>query len=207
MGECGQGRPQTEELPFPVYCRRLRDCFLFDLPAPVRGRSLFVRWFLSPSYRAVASFRLAQWLSRKRMKPLAHWVASRARTVTGAEINLRARIGPRLRLPHPNGVVIGAGVVIGPDVRIMQQVTIGGPGREVDTRSGPRYPVVEAGVNVYAGAKIVGPMRIGARASIGANAVVVDDVPEGALAVGVPARVIPAPDRKHSRSQCGTREG
>lgn len=196
-------RPGDDAAPldFPVYCSRLRDCFTFDLAKPAGRGELISRWFLHPPYRAVASFRLAQWFYRRRLIKTARWILVRSRIRTGAEIHVTARIGPRLKLPHPNGVVIGAGVVIGPDVRILQQVTVGGPGREVDTGSQRRYPVVEAGANIYAGARVIGPMTIGAGASIGANAVVVGDVPPGALAVGVPAKVIPPEQRKHSRSR------
>lgn len=190
-----------EAIDFPIFCDRLRDCFTFDLRAPKRRRTLIWLWFTHPPYRAVASFRLAQWLARRGYKRGAKWVLWRARAATGAEVHLKARVGPRLRLGHPNGVVIGAGVLIGPDVTILQQVTIGGPGREITTGEAPRYPIVGKGTNIYAGAKIVGPRRIGARASIGANAVVVGDVPDGALAVGVPARVIPAAARRQSRSR------
>jgi serine O-acetyltransferase len=189
----------SEALEFPIHCERLRACFTFDLRKPAGLRELCQRWFFDPSYRAVVSLRIAQWLHQGGRIRLAKWVLVRMRVATGAEIHETARIGPRLRLPHPNGVVIGGGVVIGPDVTILQQVTIGGPGREIDTGSGRRYPVIGARVYVYAGAKIVGPMTIGADASIGANAVVVSDVPDGALAVGVPARVIAADERGQPR--------
>jgi serine O-acetyltransferase len=105
--------------------------------------------------------------------------------VSGADIPLNARhVGGGLMLPHPNGIVIHPDAVIGPNVLLFQQVTIGSGG------SKPGVPVLGSGVCVGAGAKILGGIRVGTNARIGANAVVISDVPDGATAVGVPARVI-----------------
>lgn len=86
-------------------------------------------------------------------------------------------------MPHPNGIVIHPDAVIGPNCLIFQQVTIG-------LRDGPGAPRIGGHVDVGAGAKILGPVTIGNHAKIGANAVVLSDVPEGATAVGIPAKVI-----------------
>ncbi|WP_299819465.1 serine acetyltransferase [uncultured Jannaschia sp.] len=102
--------------------------------------------------------------------------------VTQADIPLNANIEGGLILPHPNGVVIHPTAQIGPNCLLFQQVTIG----TVEGRSGT--PVLEERVDVGAGARILGPVRIGHHARIGANAVVVTDVPAGAIAVGIPAR-------------------
>jgi serine O-acetyltransferase len=88
-----------------------------------------------------------------------------------------------LLLPHPNGVVIHPDAVIGPNCLIFQQVTIG-------TRDGSTPPVIGGHVDIGAGAKILGALSIGDHASIGANAVVIRDVPEGTTAVGIPAKII-----------------
>ena len=85
-------------------------------------------------------------------------------------------------MPHPNGVVIAPNAVIGPNCLLFQQVTIGA------TTHG--YPELGGGIDVGAGARILGPIRIGNHAKIGANAVVVTDIPVGATAIGVPARVV-----------------
>ena len=103
--------------------------------------------------------------------------------VTGADIPLGCRIGGGLLLPHPNGVVIHGDVVLGPNCLIFQQVTLGSNGAGVPTIGGQ--------VDFGAGAKVIGPVTIGDHALIGANAVVVCDVPAWASAVGVPARVLP----------------
>lgn len=104
--------------------------------------------------------------------------------VTGADIPLNSRIGGGLLIPHPNGIVIHPGVRIGPNCLLFQQVTIGHAKDGVPTLGGH--------VDVGAGAKLLGPITIGDHAIIGANAVVTVDVPAGATAVGVPARILPA---------------
>jgi len=101
---------------------------------------------------------------------------------TGADIPLNAQIGGGLLLPHPNGVVIHPGAVIGPNCLIFQQVTIG-------ARDSSGAPVIGGHVDIGAGAKILGPVAIGHHAKIGANAVVTIDVPGGATAIGIPAVV------------------
>lgn len=105
--------------------------------------------------------------------------------LSGAEIPLNTSIGGGLIMPHPNGVIIHESAVIGPNCSIFQQVTIGVTG----TR--PGAPVIGGHVNIGAGAKILGRVHVGSHSRIGANAVVIRDVPEGAIAVGVPARIIP----------------
>jgi serine O-acetyltransferase len=103
--------------------------------------------------------------------------------VTGADIPLNCTIDGGLLLPHPNGVVLHPSARIGPNCLIMQQVTIGGHGG----REG--VPTLGGHVDIGAGAKLLGPIRIGNHARIGANAVVLTDVPDSCIAVGVPARI------------------
>ena len=106
----------------------------------------------------------------------------------GIEVPARLSIGPGLVIPHTQGIVIGAGY-IGSNVTIYQQVTLGA--KLADFRYDvAQRPHVCDGVVLTAGAKVIGPVRIGERATVGANAVVLSDVPAGALAVGVPARIV-----------------
>lgn len=106
--------------------------------------------------------------------------------VTGADIPLGCQIGGGLLLPHPNGIVIHPDARIGQNCLIFQQVTLGTGGPQ------PGAPVLAAGVDIGAGAKVLGGVVIGERALIGANAVVLCDVPAGATAVGIPARILHA---------------
>lgn len=106
--------------------------------------------------------------------------------VTGAEIPVVSQIEGGLLIPHPNGIVIHPYALIGPNCLIFQQVTIGTRGSEH-----PGHPILEGHVDVGTGAKILGPVRICKHANIGANAVVITDVPEATSVVGIPAKPIP----------------
>lgn len=105
--------------------------------------------------------------------------------LTSSDIDIRARFGEELRLPHPTGIVIHENVKIGTNCMIMQQVTIG-------QLSGEGVPIIGSNVYIGAGAKVLGPIRIGDGARIGANAVVLIDLPSESTAVGVPAKIIRA---------------
>jgi serine O-acetyltransferase len=143
--------------------------------------------FWDPGRRLLRTIRRYQyWRERGGLLPrwICKWLVLRHRfwtVITGADIALDCQIGGGLAIPHPNGIVIHPDAAIGVNCLIFQQVTIG-------TRARPGAPVIEGGVNIGAGAKILGPVRIGAHASIGANALVIRDVPPGAVAVGVPAQ-------------------
>lgn len=105
--------------------------------------------------------------------------------VTGADVPLNSQIGGGLLMPHPNGIVIHPGAQIGPNCLLFQQVTIG------ETSGG--VPHLGGHVDVGAGAKLIGKITIGDHAKIGANAVVTIDVPAGATAIGVPAKIVETP--------------
>lgn len=105
----------------------------------------------------------------------------------GIYVSSRARIGESLSLPHPTGIVIGAGCIVGSGVSIYQNVTLGASSRTIGE---VRYPQVGDNTTIYAGAVLVGPIKVGSECVIGANAVVVSDIPDGATAVGVPARIM-----------------
>ena len=112
--------------------------------------------------------------------------------VTGADIPINTRIGGGLLLPHPNGIVIHPSVVIGPNCLIFQQVTLG--------MAHGGVPLVGGHVDIGAGAKVIGPVRLGDHSNVGANAVVMVDVPAGATAVGVPARIVGGSKEIRTRS-------
>jgi serine O-acetyltransferase len=127
---------------------------------------------------------------REGLRLPARLVSQASRWLTGVEIHPGAVIGRRFFIDHAMGVVIGETAEIGDDVMLYHGVTLGGRSME----RVKRHPTLEDGVTVGAGARILGPIVIGAGAQIGANAVVVKDVPPGAVVVGVPGRVVtPAP--------------
>ena len=118
-------------------------------------------------------------------------LSSAARALTGVDIHPEARIGRRVFIDHATGVVIGQTAEVGNDVVIFHGVTLGG----VAMTPGKRHPTVGDHVMIGAGAKVLGPITVGTGVKIGANAVVVKDVPCGNVAIGVPARLLPKPEK------------
>jgi serine O-acetyltransferase len=139
-----------------------------------------------PGLHALLIHRVAHRLWRWRFYWLARFVSHIGRWLTGIEIHPGAQIGQRVFIDHGMGVVIGETAVIGDDCTLYHGVTLGG----TSWNKGKRHPTLEANVVVGAGAKILGPITVGAGAKIGSNAVVVKDVPQGATAVGIPARIV-----------------
>jgi serine O-acetyltransferase len=139
-----------------------------------------------PGLHALMVHRLAQRLWCWNLKWLARFVSHLGRWLTGIEIHPGAQIGRRVFIDHGMGVVIGETAEIGDDSTLYHGVTLGG----TSWNKGKRHPTLGKGVVVGAGAKILGPILIGDGARVGSNAVVVKDVPAGATAVGIPARII-----------------
>lgn len=146
------------------------------------------RWevLLYPGLWAVAWHRVAHWLFGAELFFLARLVNHTARFLTGIDIHPGAKIGRHLFIDH-GYTVIGETALIGDNVTIYQCVTLGGT-NPANGVGGKRHPTLEDNVIVGSGAQILGPIVIGQRARVGANAVVTDDVPEGATMVGVKAR-------------------
>ena len=139
-----------------------------------------------PGFHALLSHRVAHRLWRWRLRWLARFLSHLARWLTGIEIHPGATIGRRVFIDHGMGVVIGETAEIGDDTTLYHGVTLGG----TTWNKGKRHPTLGKGVVVGAGAKILGPLVVGDYAKVGSNAVVVKDVPPGATAVGIPARII-----------------
>jgi len=146
------------------------------------------RWevLLYPGIWALAFHRVAHWLYRGDLFFLARFVNHVARLFTAIDIHPGATIGRNFFIDH-GFVVIGETAEIGDDVTIYQQVTLGGTNPS-DGVPGKRHPTIGDGAIIGSGAQVLGPIHVGARARIGANAVVTRDVPEGATMVGIPAR-------------------
>ena len=150
------------------------------------ARSALEILLLYPGVRAVRSHRRANWLWRHNMKFLARYVSQRCRKKTGIEIHPGATIGRRLVIDHGMGIVIGETAQIGDDVLLYQGVTLGGTGKD----KGKRHPTIGDNVLIGSGAKVLGPFSVGSGSRVAAGAVVLEEVPPDATAVGVPAKVV-----------------
>ena len=143
-------------------------------------------FLLYPGVKAIRMHRRANFFYRHKMFFIARYISQKAVRLTGIEIHPGATIGRRLVIDHGTGVVIGETTEIGDDVLIYQGVTLGGTGKEV----GKRHPTIGNNVMISSGAKVLGPFKVGDNARIASGAVVLEEVPEGATVVGVPARVV-----------------
>lgn len=155
-----------------------------------------------PGVHAIVLHRLSHWLWGLQLRWMGRLVSHLARFMTGIEIHPGATVGRRFFIDHGMGVVIGETAVIGDDVTLYHGVTLGG----TSWVKGKRHPTLEDGVVIGAGAQILGPITVGARAKVGSNAVVVKNVPAGTTAVGNPARIIDtvqAQKREEKASQMG----
>jgi len=155
-----------------------------------------------PGVHALAMHRLAHRLWRARFHWLARWVSQWSRFFTGIEIHPGATIGRRVFIDHGTGVVIGETAEVGDDCTIYQGVTLGGTSLD----RAKRHPTLGRGVVVGAGAKVLGPFLVGDGARIASNAVVVREVPAGATAIGIPARIMTDSDkvrREHQAAKMG----
>lgn len=141
-----------------------------------------------PGIHAVISHRIAHFFYMRKHRIIARIISQISRFFTGIEIHPGAKIGKGLFIDHGMGVVIGETAEVGDFVTMFHGATLGGIGSD----SGKRHPTVGNNVLIGAGAKVLGPIRIGDGAKIGAMAVVLADVPQGATAVGVPAHIIPS---------------
>lgn len=150
------------------------------------ARSKLEVFLLYPSINALIVYRIAHKLYNKKCFFLARLLSQLARFFTGIEIHPGAKIGKGLFIDHGMGVVIGETAEVGDNVTIYHGVTLGGTGKD----KGKRHPTVKDNVIIGAGAKVLGPITIGNNVKVGANSVVLKDVPDNATAVGMPAKII-----------------
>ena len=150
------------------------------------ARSKLEIFLLYSGVHAILYYRLAHWLHRHQLCFLARFVSQWARFWTGIEIHPGATIGRRLVIDHGTGIVIGETTEIGDDVLLYQGVTLGGTGKDL----GKRHPTLGNNVMGGAGAQVLGPITLRDTARIAAGAVVLQCVPAGATAVGVPAQIV-----------------
>jgi serine O-acetyltransferase len=148
--------------------------------------SSFELFFNYPGLWALFFYRQAHWFYTKGLRFLPRLISGLGQFLTTIDIHPAAQIGRRVFIDHGVGVVIGETTIIGNDVLIYQQVTLGG----VSLSHGKRHPTLKNNVVIGAGSKILGNITIGENSKVGANSVVVKDVPADSTAIGIPARVI-----------------
>ena len=150
-----------------------------------------------PGVKAVFFHRIANFFSIAKFDLIARIISQLSRFLTGIEIHPKAKIGKNLFIDHGMGVVIGETSEIGNNVTIYHMVTLGGIAPSInsnDQRNIKRHPTIEDEVVIGSGAQVLGPVRVGSCAKIGANAVVTKDVPEKAVMVGIPAKNVGVAD-------------
>lgn len=150
------------------------------------ARSNLEIMLLYPGFKAVRMHRRAHWFYNHKMYFLARYISQRCVKKTNIEIHPGAQIGRRFFIDHGTGVVIGETAVIGDDCTIYQGATLGGTGKD----KGKRHPTLGNNVMVGAGAKVLGPFKVGDNSNIAAGSVVLSEIPENSTAVGTPARVV-----------------
>ena len=168
----------------------IREAMRVDLAA-VHDRDPACHRYIEPvlyfkGFHAIETHRLAHWLWKQGRRDFAYYIQSRSSEVFQTDINPAVTIGRGIFLDHATGLVVGETAVIEDDVSILQEVTLGGTGKE----DGDRHPKIRRGVLIGAGAKILGNIEVGRCSKVAAGSVVVKAVPPNSTVAGVPARVI-----------------
>lgn len=148
------------------------------------------------AFHAIQLHRIAHRFWNAGRHELAAWLSNRVSVSLGPDIHPAARIGAGVMLDHGSGIVIGETAVVEDDVTILQNVTLGGTGKQL----GDRHPKIRQGVLIGAGANIIGRVEVGAFSKIGAGSVVLKDVPPKCTVAGVPAQIV----RLHPKDECGS---
>ena len=172
-----------------VYFKEEIDAAMKKDPA---ARSFWEILFLYPGFHALVSHRISHYFYQRKLFFIARLISQFSRWQTGIEIHPGATIGKGLFIDHGMGVVVGETAVIGDDVLLYQGCTLGGTGLE----KGKRHPTIGSNVVVGTGAKVLGDIIVGDNSYIGANAVVIKDVPPNSTVVGVPGRITRQDGRK-----------
>jgi serine O-acetyltransferase len=172
---------------------RVRKAVRADLEAVVERDSacheLYIPFLYFKGFHALETQRIAHWLWHNGRQSMALFFQNRVSVKFGVDIHPAARLGKGIMLDHATGLVIGETAVVGDNVSILQSVTLGGTGKD----EGDRHPKIGNGVLISAGAKILGNIRVGEGAKVGAGSVVLEDVPPHTTVAGVPAKVVGRP--------------
>jgi serine O-acetyltransferase len=169
----------------PIVAAAIADLAAIRSRDPAAGGSL-TPFLYYKGFHALEWHRVGHWLWRAGRRDLAHFLQSRVSEVFAVDIHPAVPVGRGVFIDHGTGLVVGETAVIGDDVSILQEVTLGGTGKE----RGDRHPKVRDGVLLAAGAKVLGNIEIGRGAKVGAGSVVLHPVPPCATVAGVPARIV-----------------
>ncbi|MCW5749672.1 MAG: serine O-acetyltransferase [Alphaproteobacteria bacterium] len=185
--------------------KRLRDDIDSIMARDPSARSRLEVLLCFPGLHAVMFHRPAHWLWENGFRTPARFIANVSRILTGIDIHPGATIGRRLFIDHGVGTVIGETAEIGDGVTMYQDVTLGGTSPSVNARAQvnlKRHPTIRDNAIVSSGAQVLGPITVGEGAIVGANAVVLKDVPDQARVVGIPARAVGKPKAPPSEEFC-----
>ncbi len=185
-----------------MFFNRLREDIRCVFDRDPAARSTWEVLTCYPGLHALTLHRLSHWLWGNGLRWMARAMSHFTRWITGIEIHPGATVGRCVFIDHGMGVVIGETAEIGEGCTLYHGVTLGG----TSWNKGKRHPTLGKGVVVGAGAKVLGPITIGEGAKVGSNAVVVRDVPPGATAVGIPARIV-EPGRDQARVEKAAQMG
>ncbi len=171
----------------------IREAVRADLLAVVdrdsASHELYIPFLYFKGFHALQSHRIAHWLWTHGRQSMGLFFQNRVSVQFGVDIHPAARMGRGIMLDHATGLVIGETAVVGNNVSILQSVTLGGTGKE----DGDRHPKIGDGVLISAGAKILGNIRVGEGAKVGAGSVVLEEVPPHTTVAGVPAKIVGRP--------------
>ncbi|CEO20509.1 serine O-acetyltransferase EpsC [Paraclostridium sordellii] len=166
--------------------KKINEDIEYILENDPAARSKLEVFFLYPSIHALIAHRISHFFYNHKRYFIARFISQINRFITGIEIHPGANIGSGILIDHGMGVVIGETAVVGNRVTIYHGTTLGGTGKE----SGKRHPTVGNDVIIGAGAKVLGPITIGNNSKVGANSVVLKDVPSNSTVVGIPGKII-----------------
>jgi serine O-acetyltransferase len=184
------GRGLDDNIVIAMLFKNLRDEIDATLARDPAARSRIEVVLCYPGFQALLYYHLAHWLWRRDWHLAGRLISHLGRCATGIEIHPGAKIGKRLFIDHGMGVVIGETAEIGDDCTLYDGVTLGGTRPTKEQQSQKRHPSIGNDVIIGAGAKVLGPFKVGDGARIGAAAVVLKEVPDGATMVGNPARQV-----------------
>ncbi|MBL4832571.1 MAG: serine O-acetyltransferase [Pseudomonas sp.] len=170
----------------PKFWAQLKEDIRSVLERDPAARSVLEVLLTYPGVHALIIYRISHWLWQSDLRFPGRWLSFIGRWLTNVDIHPGAVIGSRFFIDHGAGVVIGETAVIGDDVTLYHGVTLGG----TSWNRGKRHPTLEDGVMVGAGAKILGNITIGKGGRVGANSVVVEDVPAACTVVGIPGKIV-----------------